>query len=214
MLKRPRNQKAPRNPRKTRPDSRAVILEAAAIEFAARGFDGVRMEHVAQRAGYNKALVYRQFGDKPGLFREVLRYRVQRRDAMLDGLPPSLPDLLVWWSRQQRAEPDFMRLILREALEDRGEEPVEADARRAYYARQVAMVQALQSRGDLDERLDPHMLFFALLVVSVGPTHLPQIARLVCPAEEDTFTERWESFLRVLAEKLRPSVSVGGDASE
>ena len=103
---------------KTPPDSRAAILEAAATEFAERGFDGVRMEHVAVRAGYNKALVYRHFGDKKRLFRETLRHRFQRRETMLNSLPPSLPELLVWWSRQQRNEPDFMRLILREALQD------------------------------------------------------------------------------------------------
>ena len=188
--------------KKTRPNSREAILEAAAVEFAERGFDGVRMEHVAGRAGYNKALVYRQFVDKQGLFRETLRHRFQRRETMLDGLPPSLAALLVWWSRQQQAEPDFMRLILREALQDRGDEPVEADARRAYYAKQVAMVHALQNRGELDERLDSQMLFFALLVVTVGPALLPQIARLIGPSDAQEFTTRWESFLGVLAEKL------------
>lgn len=195
-------------------DSRTAILEAAAAEFADRGFDGVRMEHVAARAGYNKALVYRQFGDKQGLFRETLRHRFQRREAMIDGLPPTLPELLVWWSRQQRAEPDFMRLILREALQDHGEEPVEAASRRAYYARQVAMVEALQARGDLDDQLDAKMLFFALLTLTVGPVQLPQIARLVGPADTDEYTDQWEGFLRVLADKLRPSLEPGPGSRE
>lgn len=98
-----------------------------------------------------------------------------------------------------------MRLILREALQDKGDEPVEAAARSACYVRQVAMVQVLQKSGDLDKRLDPLMLFLALLAVTVGPAQLPQIARLVGPAIEKAFTKRWESFLGVPADKLRPS---------
>lgn len=47
----------PKQPR----DSRLSILKAAVVEFAQHGISGVRMEHVATRSGFNKALVYRYF---------------------------------------------------------------------------------------------------------------------------------------------------------
>lgn len=184
-------------------DSRTLILEAAAQEFAERGFAGVRMEHVAQRAGLNKSLVYRYFGDKEGLFREALRHQFREREKLLAQLPTTLPELLVVWSQKQRRDANFLRLIVREALEDQGDEPVEADARRGYYTRQVEGVRTLQKAGALDARLDPEMLFFALLAVSVAPVILPQIARLVAPGTERALKQRWERFLGTFARTLQ-----------
>ena len=34
------------------------ILEAAAHEFASKGFDGARVDEIARSAGVNKALIY------------------------------------------------------------------------------------------------------------------------------------------------------------
>ena len=105
--------------------SREAILEAAAGELADRGFDGVRLEHVARRAGFNKALIYRYFGDRVALLQAARRRRFAQRETLLDRLPASLGAMLRWWTRQQQADPHFMRLILREALQDDGGEPVE-----------------------------------------------------------------------------------------
>jgi AcrR family transcriptional regulator len=187
------------------PPSHHAILEAAAAEFADRGYEGTRMEHVAKRAGFNKALVYRHFGDKDGLFRAVLRHRFTYREQILDRLPESLGDLLVFWTRQQRTDPHFMRLIQREALKYDGSEPVESEGRHAYYQRQVGMVRALQEAGQLDPELDPEMLFVALTSVVVFPDSFPQIVRLMTGVTHDSpeFDVRWATFLQNLAEKLR-----------
>ncbi len=53
-------------------DSLRRILDAAAGEFADKGYDGARMEAIARRAGVNKALLYYHVGDKPALYQEVL----------------------------------------------------------------------------------------------------------------------------------------------
>ena len=50
---------------------RAEILEAAAIEFATRGFDGTRVTDVARRAGLASGTVFYHFADKAGLFRAL-----------------------------------------------------------------------------------------------------------------------------------------------
>lgn len=50
---------------------RAAILEAAALEFAARGFEGTRATDVARRAGVASGTVFYHFGDKATLFREI-----------------------------------------------------------------------------------------------------------------------------------------------
>jgi AcrR family transcriptional regulator len=49
------------------------ILAAAAVEFAARGYAGARVDRIARRAHVNKAMLYYHFGSKQGLYRTLLR---------------------------------------------------------------------------------------------------------------------------------------------
>ncbi len=53
--------------------TRQVILEAAEMVFAEHGFDGARVDTIAEVAGYDKKLIFRYFGDKLSLYGEVLR---------------------------------------------------------------------------------------------------------------------------------------------
>ena len=54
-------------------DSQAAIFNAAAVEFAERGYDGAGVDRIAARAGINKAMLYYHFGSKERLYVEVLR---------------------------------------------------------------------------------------------------------------------------------------------
>ncbi|MCD6588326.1 MAG: helix-turn-helix transcriptional regulator, partial [Candidatus Fermentibacteraceae bacterium] len=47
------------------------ILDAAAEEFAEKGFSGARVDEIARRAGINKAMLYYRIGDKEELYRRV-----------------------------------------------------------------------------------------------------------------------------------------------
>ncbi|MGW4476045.1 TetR/AcrR family transcriptional regulator [Nonomuraea sp. NPDC004354] len=53
--------------------TRQAILAAAAQEFAEHGFDGARIDLIAEASDCNKALIFRYFGDKLGLYTEVLQ---------------------------------------------------------------------------------------------------------------------------------------------
>lgn len=52
--------------------SRARVFGAAAEEFAARGFDGAKVDRIAERAGVNKAMLYYHYTDKAALYRAVV----------------------------------------------------------------------------------------------------------------------------------------------
>jgi AcrR family transcriptional regulator len=54
------------------PVARAAILSAAEKIFARDGFDGARVDAIAEASGYNKALIFHYFGDKLGLYREIV----------------------------------------------------------------------------------------------------------------------------------------------
>jgi TetR/AcrR family transcriptional regulator len=58
--------------------TRQALLDAAEAAFAEHGFAGARVEAIAKAAGYNQGLIFRYFGDKLGLYAEVLR-RIDRQ---------------------------------------------------------------------------------------------------------------------------------------
>jgi AcrR family transcriptional regulator len=58
--------------RRTR-DAQAAIFDAAAAEFALRGYDAAGVDRIAARARVNKATIYYYFGSKQGLYLEILR---------------------------------------------------------------------------------------------------------------------------------------------
>ncbi len=49
-----------------------AILDAAAVVFAEKGYDGARINELAKAAGVNKATLYYQIGDKEALYHAVL----------------------------------------------------------------------------------------------------------------------------------------------
>ncbi len=53
--------------------TRKAILSAAETLFSERGFDGTSVDAIASQAGYNKSLLFQYFGDKLGLYSQVLK---------------------------------------------------------------------------------------------------------------------------------------------
>jgi len=51
--------------------AREAILNAAEQVFAEHGFDGARIDAIAETAGYNKSLLFQYFGDKLSLYTAV-----------------------------------------------------------------------------------------------------------------------------------------------
>ncbi len=73
--------------------TRQAILDAAEAVFAEHGYDGARVDVIAAASGYNKTLIFRYFGDKLGLYAEVLRRADLEMGALLAGLfAPLLKD--------------------------------------------------------------------------------------------------------------------------
>ena len=53
--------------------ARQAILDAAEEIFAQHGFDGARIDAIAETAGYNKSLIFQYYGSKLDLYAEVIR---------------------------------------------------------------------------------------------------------------------------------------------
>ena len=68
--RRPSASRAKRSSRE--PGSRERLLDAAAAEFAARGFAGANVDRIARAARVNKAMIYYHFSSKLALYREIV----------------------------------------------------------------------------------------------------------------------------------------------
>ncbi len=81
--------RAPTDPARTR----ARILAHATAEFAAKGYDGARVDSIARRCRLSKNMLYHYFGSKEGLFIAVLErayetLRTRQRDFAIRGSDP------------------------------------------------------------------------------------------------------------------------------
>jgi AcrR family transcriptional regulator len=68
---------------------RAVILDAALEEFAARGFADTRLDDVARRARIAKGTIYLYFRDKESLFQELVRTMLSPLVGTIEAAPLS-----------------------------------------------------------------------------------------------------------------------------
>jgi len=100
------------------------ILAAAAVEFAARGFAGARVDRIARRARVNKAMLYYHFRSKQALYRTLLRRHFTlaaerlRAIAAGAGSPPEKLDRVVAGLAAFIGEHEsFPAIMLREVAE-------------------------------------------------------------------------------------------------
>ena len=115
-----RTTKRPRDSEATR----AALLERATHTFADRGYDGARIDEIAEAAGINKRMIYAYFGDKDGLYLAVLdaclarALELGREGAVRPGatLRDRVEVIIRRFFDYLGANPDFVRLLTWEAV--------------------------------------------------------------------------------------------------
>ena len=115
----PARKKATRDPERTR----ASVLAAATRSFVENGFNGARIDRIAERAGVNKQLIYYYFGSKEQLYIAVLdaaysALRSAEADLHLDALDPveGIRELALFNWRYHVAHPGLISLVRTENL--------------------------------------------------------------------------------------------------
>jgi AcrR family transcriptional regulator len=153
--------------------TRQRILDAALVEFAAKGLAGARVDEIAARADANKRMLYAYFGSKEDLWLAVLERayaakREEERALSVDSLSPpeAMARLAAFNLRYTARHPEFVALLNQENLH------------RAAYLQRSEQVPALYSplldslrqvlargeaSGDFRAGVDP-MQFYITLV--------------------------------------------------
>ncbi len=153
--------------------ARQAIIDAAEQVFAENGFDGARIDAIAAAAGYNKSLIFHYFGDKLGLYREIVsRARDQfqgwfgrtlapfaRNDALpLDAgtVRAFLETFVRWYFKMLVENPRLVRMVVWEAAEGwhtftwSQRKPEEIEANRAI----IDFIRRAQQAGLIVAELD------------------------------------------------------------
>ncbi|THU05007.1 TetR/AcrR family transcriptional regulator [Lampropedia puyangensis] len=98
--------------------SRNTILVAAKQEFALAGFDGARIDRIAERAALNKRLIYYYFTDKEALFQAVLeeayadiRQAEQALELASMQPPQAIAKLVEFTWHYYLANPEFLSIL-------------------------------------------------------------------------------------------------------
>lgn len=154
--------------RRNAKETRRKILEAARDEFASAGFEGARVDRIAESAGVNKNMLYHYFGNKDALFSVVLdeAYRdIRQQEAALelDHLSPleAIKALVTFSWTYYLKNPEFIRLLNAENQLQGRHVKASADTRQINQTHLVRMKEILQrgrEDGSLRDDIDPIQL--------------------------------------------------------
>jgi len=162
----------------------ADIMAVATAEFAEKGLAGARIDEIAERTRTSKRMIYYYFKSKEGLYLAVLEeayHGIRAIEATLDleHLPPrqALRALVGFTFDYQRANPDFIRLVMNENMH-KGEYLKKSANIRALNAPAIDALRDIYRRGLEEgvfrEGLDPidlHTSISALSFFNVSNQH-------------------------------------------
>ena len=111
------------NPERDSRQTKERIIEAATKEFALKGYDGARVDEIAEEALVNKTTIYHYFDNKETLFILVLEHayeqiRSRQNDIEIRGMDPEagLRKLVESTARIWAEVPEFNQLLSSENL--------------------------------------------------------------------------------------------------
>jgi AcrR family transcriptional regulator len=144
--------------------TRTALLDAALVEFAAKGRAGARVSDIADRAGVNKQLISYYFGGKDGLYDAILE-RWYAEEERFDEPGTTLDQLASRYLDVGLRQPLLQQLFIRQLLDDDVQ-----DAAHAPDAPELAGLRARQANGEIAADLDPAFVLLMLQGMVVAHT--------------------------------------------
>jgi AcrR family transcriptional regulator len=161
---------------------------------------------IACRAAVNKRMLYHYFGDKAGLFQEVLRRKMVQRAAWAASSPDDPAESLPYWFELALRDMDWIRLQQWEALQAGKGRVMNEASRHKAAAAGVENIRGRQRRGYIAPELDPRHVLLAMVSLTTYALAFPQVVRLITGLSPDDPRFRIErrAFLRWMGAALRP----------
>jgi AcrR family transcriptional regulator len=202
--------------------TRMAILDAATLEFTAKGLTGARVDTIASRSGVNKRMIYHYFGDKEGLYLAVLEetYSAIRRAEIELHLAEHEPvagirALIEFTWAYFIAHPEFLSLLASENMH-RAKFLKQSERIRALHSPLVETISQLLQRGEqagiFRRGVDPVQLYIS--IASLGFFYMANRHTLSTIFARDLVTpealrERGSHIVDVVLAYLAPQHSIG-----
>ena len=161
--------------------TRELLLAAATEEFSEFGLAGARIDRIAERAGYNKRLIYVYFGDKDQLFHTVLERRIETLDREVPFIPDDLAAFAAARFDYIVAHPQTSRLAAWRTFERA--EPTEAEVHS--FEIKVAAIEGAQKSGKLNADIAAIDLFAMVLRLTESWLSAPPALRTLAGQDPD-----------------------------
>lgn len=154
--------------------TKANILAIAITEFAARGFDGARINVIAEKAEINKERIYAYFESKEGLYAAVVDETYGRvvaaeepllslTQADAEHLTERIIDIYFDFHRKN---PEFSRILIWENLSGGGYAKDFGTRRKKIFAHLASIYAAGQGRAVFTQHVSFEAYIFTLTAVS------------------------------------------------
>lgn len=174
-----------------------------------RGFSGARVDAIAARAGANKRMLYHYFVNKEGLFRAVLRYKINDRLTRIEAQLPKADSAsrMPLWFKQNCQDADWVRLLAWESLQTAKDTVLDEKERRRLALRGAARIREKQRAGWLRDDVSATFLQLAKTSLAMFPMAIPQLARIITgrSPHDPRFQREYSKFLETISTGFRPS---------
>jgi TetR/AcrR family transcriptional regulator len=199
MAAKPPPEPEPKRKERNAGETKRRILEAAASEFAAKGFDGARLGTIARTAGVQQALIHHYFVGKETLHAEVVRSGLAALNegmwTLLQGM--DVPDKRLGREDLRDLAQAFVALLLRFfATNDTFLAILSHEARRGNVATKlvaenvgpvfegiVARLEAMRGRGEVRADVDARHLVLSCVAMVAFPFQEQPFVSAIWPAD-------------------------------
>ncbi len=155
----------------SRPDKRALILDAAVKVFAEKGYHGSRVSDIASEAGIAYGLVYHYFKNKEEILATIFEERwtgfieaVEAIGASSTSTEDKLVSVAALMLNAYRVRPEWVKvLVLEIQRSSRFAEPGQLRAVGRLFEALARILRTGQERGELRGDLDPRIACYVLV---------------------------------------------------
>jgi TetR/AcrR family transcriptional regulator len=185
-------------------ETKKRILDAAAAEFAAKGFDGARLGTIARAADVQQALIHHYFADKDTLHAEVVRSGLEamtkaswdllstmdapserkkkgaKAKTDVKALATAFVELLLSFFATNGA---FLDILRHEARRGAQAAKIVADAIGPVFEALVARIDQMKKRGEIRKDLDAKHFVMSCIAMVAFPFAEEAFVTAVWPAD-------------------------------
>jgi AcrR family transcriptional regulator len=193
-------------------DVRQRLLDAALHCFLEEDYHDVSMRRVASMADSNMSMIYYYFGNKEGLFEEVLRHWLQplidNMQTQKEETPEDFESFFRMYYRAALLHPKFPMLIMKTLNSTHAPgarflcETVLERGRKSG----LAWTKRLQAKGLIADDIDPELLRIAVVSMSMMPMLIRDFLgrQFERPIDEAFFAELSQFYARILSRGITP----------